>query len=222
MGAYTGLRSLVIMALSCLALSACAPGSYSTDLRYRNPVSQQAVPNAITVRVARFDDRRMDKRVGVALNLFDGIVTDYVTTADMGLWVAEALARELRRRGYSVECVDDPYYRSQSASAFVIRGELLAFRCVQPTSLAVTSSVVLRVRLARGPEETYRRFFHGNREDVLNNWLGTPEQFSDCAEKALQDVMRRLVPALEREIFAGAGPSSAGVVSEARLPLAFQ
>ncbi|HOX37590.1 MAG TPA: hypothetical protein PL033_06340 [Candidatus Brocadiia bacterium] len=194
---------LVLLAAQCLIAPGC--DTYSTELRYEGTVSERRLPNAIRVHIISFDDKRMDKRIGVALNMFDNVVTNYITGADIGAWISKALARELASMGYDPVILASDAERPPSPDAIVIDGQVLAFKCLQSTSLSVNSSVVIRANIKCGEEPVYSRYYYGSQEFILNNWIGTPDQFSKCSEKALQALMAQMVPALDARIKTHAG-----------------
>lgn len=198
-----GLRATLFLTASCILVAGC--DTYSTNLRYDEPVSGRRLPNAIRVYIVRFEDKRADKRIGVALNMFDNVVTNYITGDDVGMWITTALAREMRALGYDAVVAEKDEIPGRATDAIVIDGEVAAFKCLQSTSLSVISSVVIRANLRCPNQPIYGRYYFGSEEFVLNTWVGTPEQFSRCAEKALKALMAQMVPALDARIKAYKG-----------------
>ncbi|HOX37148.1 MAG TPA: hypothetical protein PL033_04095 [Candidatus Brocadiia bacterium] len=207
-----GMASLAFICLICACSVGCGLAPKAT-LGYEGPVCPSGSFKSVPVVVCEFQDLRADKRVGIILNLFDGVESGIESKNEVGRWMSEALAKELRHRGFYV-CsgrkalsVDDP-------KRIVVKGDILTLNTFQPSGLMVYCRTLVAVRIYRDNRLLYERHFEGKHDLAATTWDIGAEQVAAGCEKAVQDMMHGLVPTVDRQILYAAGAASSDAVAE--------
>jgi outer membrane lipoprotein SlyB len=174
---------LTVALLSALSLSGCAFGDRNVSLRYESRLQQKAA-KPHTVSVQTFSDKRDRREVGRVRNGY-GMVTAkvYAEGQNVGAWVADALAAELRAAGCKV-------VRGGSAPATISGTVTDAFGDLV---FMINANVEATMTMKRGGAVLLEKRFSGSNASKLA-WNGSGREYEEGLNRALQDWMEQAVP----------------------------
>ena len=179
---------LVLMAAAC---SGC--GATRIDLRYQPIV--EGVQGSGRIVVCDLEDARPDKPVVVKyrspIYTFRTIETG---DGDVGKWVADALASELRKAGFDVtRCGMPPKGGSEPA----VTGRVSVLRLEEwPPTVTIRSELLV----VQQGKAAINAQFSGNYTDVRATATADKSYFEQMVQAALQDLMIKAVPQIARSI----------------------
>lgn len=175
--------------LAIATLSGCAFGDRKLTLSYEPRLTAKASKPHV-VNVQTFADRRDRQEVGRVRNGY-GMVTAkvYAPGQNVGAWVADALAAELRAAGCKV-------VRDGSAPANISGTVTDAFGDLV---FMINANVDGDITVKRGGAVVLQKRYKGTNAAKLA-WTGSGGEYQEGLKRALQDLLEQAVPEILRAL----------------------
>ena len=172
--------------LACLALGGCATQPVVPMIYPRAETSNLPVLHAPRFIVIDFDNMRTTPAIGT---LRDGTTLKPRTLVER--WVAEAIAAELRRRGYAAVAVENFAQALATKPDFIVSGDLEEVWIQQASITRYSSSLRMTVALmnGRGKNLTANNY-NGTFTQFVLPGIGLPE---NLLPQALQEMLQSSV-----------------------------
>jgi uncharacterized lipoprotein YajG len=169
--------------LAVLNLAGCAFGDRKVTLGYQNTLTAKAAkPHVVTVQ--SFSEHRDRREVGRVRNAY-GMVTAkvYAGGQNVGAWVADALASELRAAGCNV-------VRDGNGATSITGTVTDAFADVFFT---INANVDATITVKRNGGVLLQKQFSG-KNNAKVAWTASGHEYEEGLKRALQDLMEQAVP----------------------------
>ncbi len=173
----------LIFPLIVFTLFGCALAPKVVHLDPLPTGSEARFAKPVCVKVAEFTDARENPQLLGHTFLLGIKTSDVKTYGDVPEWIRAAYKRELLKAG-AQECETSP-------NPLVVAGTVK--EVVQAESWNVDSTIRVEVKLSGGGEESTQSFA-GNSSQTSH--AASESEFTDSLYKALQDLMKRSVPAI--------------------------
>lgn len=185
------LRSLLLLVMSTFLLAACGPGN---TVRLLDPQTAKGVmpaPNAPTVAVVGFADKRVETySVGERRDK-----SAFTTDDNVARWVSMALAEELRSAGYQVSYALSFDQAQHARPDYMVRGEVLKVWLQEVSATELQTELKAKFSLANKQKVVVRETVNANQQHT-----GLPS--GSAAEKLLADTLQDLVKTMSEKILA--------------------
>mgnify|MGYP001765917921 CR=1 FL=1 len=205
---HTGRLATCLFLVSLLA--GCAFRTREATLIYPpapdgevKPVVAQAVPPVsrnTKVLLQEFSDQRSDKKVvGTVRNGYGMRTADVIAKNSVTAWVTDAVALELKKRGFAV-IQSDPKAQPEAGS-ILVGGEILNVFC--DMYFSYTGQVSLIVKVADSKGEVVSRHYAGEGSAGIA-FAATSESFAASLSLALAAALEKMMVDLEAKFPAAA------------------
>lgn len=188
------IRSLLLLVMSAFLLVACGPGN---TVRLLDPPMAKGVmpaPNAPTVAVVAFADKRVDTySVGERRDK-----SAFTTSDDAARWVSMAVAEELRAAGYQVSYALSFDQAQHAQPDYLVRGDVIKVWLQEESSTSLQTELKAKFSLANKQKVVVRETVNANQQHT-----GLPS--GSAAEKLLADTVKDLVKTMSEKIIATIG-----------------
>ncbi len=199
--AYIGRLAISLFLASLLA--GCAFGTREATLIYppapdgeaKSAVAQAAAPVSRNTKVLlqAFSDQRSDKNVvGTVRNGYGMRTADVIAKNSVTAWVTDAVAQELKKRGFTV-IQSDPKAQPEAGS-ILVGGEILNVFC--DMYFSYTGQVSLLVKVTDSKGEVVSRHYAGEGSAGLA-FAATAESFAASLSLALAAALEKMMVDLD-------------------------
>jgi len=173
--------------MAVVTLSGCAFGARNISLQYQPALDVQAKARQ-SVAVVKFTDTREKPEIGEVRNGY-GIktATVWAKDQDVGAWVANALADELGKAGYDIQKFQDA---APPDAKIAITGSVP--EAYVKMFMTQRGTVRVSVSVTKAGVVCLNKEYAGKAGGMA--WTASTGEYEKILKKALQDVMKQLVP----------------------------